>query len=302
MIYLNQSSFLSDNSNVSINSDSIDSTILIDLDKLNDIRDKVMDKLSNDNLSCKDDLVSKLSTIDIIKETIHNNDDSDSNVDVSVYVADNKNLKFYPNKFMFEDESDIDLSKCLGDGLCAVNVNLIDIANIIAYELVHEDLCETFESMEKKLQDVGVGKVHEADKITKWFNDEDILKIAKELLIGDSPYADYDSHFINDYFNVNRFPIYTNNSISSSRVNKHNHYKEVIEYSCKHAMSIIICSIIKTIARSEMNVVVTGYDEYTICAVVSDNDKEEFPKILNDIVIRAFGRKFRVEPKITYLE
>lgn len=166
-----------------------------------------------------------------------------------------------------------------------IEINLADLADIIAFEFMYKDLGESHESVEELLKDCGIIGFEKSDLLINFFkeNGDNLFELSKTMMIDDSPYKSSENRTIIDYFHSKEF--------------KDKSYREVVDYSCRYANTAIANSILKNYLRNDINVKLIAVSATNITLIVdSDNEVE-----IDEIAIRVFGRRFLIEPKISVL-
>lgn len=194
-------------------------------------------------------------------------------------------LKSYPVELMHIPEYNIEMTDYISitEG-SLVRVDYRDVLQIIAIEMMYRDLGEDSESMEDKLDHIGITGIYPASELLKHFED-DAINLSKIFKVGDSPYRTQDRRIIFEYFGKKEF---------DGKV-----YRDCVGYSIKHALSIITLAIMERLTANNI--------QFQLCSVsdsgvyfVTENDGIEIAEILNEsAVVRAFGRRFEVKPEVT---
>lgn len=168
-----------------------------------------------------------------------------------------------------------------------IEIDLTDLADIIAFEIMSKDLGETHESIEELLKDCGIIGFEKAELLTNFFksNGDKVYELSKHMKIEDSPYLSLETKKIHDYFNTKEF--------------KSKEYKEVVEYSCKYAATIIANTIIKNCSRMNINCDVIILNATNITLLIDSTEIDIKKNILEEISIRAFGRRFLLENNVS---
>lgn len=203
-------------------------------------------------------------------------------IEVNWYLS-NGIVKSSPVELRNIDEYKVYVSDYITTTKTLIHVDFSEMANIIAFEIMHRDLDESKETIEEKLQDVGIIAVYDAGKLTKYFDGSPYAQ-SKILRVSDSPYRDYSGHTICDYFGISKFPDKT--------------YMECVQYSCQYAMSLIVESIVTKLINRKSDSKI-AFVSNTGLYVIINNSIEEMQETLGEpIGIRAFGRKFEVKPAL----
>ena len=168
-----------------------------------------------------------------------------------------------------------------------VEIDLHNLADLIAYSFMSRDLDETHDSIEKLLKDCGIVGFQDYSILANHFkeNGDKPYEFSKTFKIGDTPYYSYENKEICDYFHTRTF--------------KTKHYKDVVDYSCRYAATIIMGSILENSVHCGINVkpIVINTTNITFIAN-TDNELDIKNKLLDEISIRVFGRRFKVDTPI----
>lgn len=195
-------------------------------------------------------------------------------------------LETYPLELKYIPEYSIEMTDYIRatEGKL-VRIDYRDVFKAIAAEIMYRDLDETMESMEEKLADVGITGIYPVDMLLKHF-DADILNLSRIYKIGDSPYYTRDTKYIYEYFGKKRF--------------KTPYYRDCIEYSIRHAIGIIVDALMNKLSATGLKYSLCGANESGIYFIVDCDNDIDIDNILNEsAVVRAFGRRFEVKPKVT---
>lgn len=200
-------------------------------------------------------------------------------------ILDNGIIKFYPVEIMSYPEYDIyaaDYIQLTNEVM--IHVEYKQLADIIAFELMCRDLGETSDSIEDKLKDIGIIKIHNCEELTKYFEDSP-YQLSKILRVGESPYLNSNKKMIYDYF---------------GNVFKADRYYEVVRSSCRYAMSFVVESILSKIVPIGLKVHIASVDETGIYLVADKSVEQTITRIVSESVnVRSLGRQFEVQPSIT---
>jgi hypothetical protein len=169
-----------------------------------------------------------------------------------------------------------------------VSVDIEDLADILSFEFMYRDLGESHRSVEKLLKDCNIISIDSADKLIKFFekNGDKLYESARHMKIVDTPYRLMDSEEISDYFKTREFRSKT--------------YNEVIEYSCKYAALAVMGSILHRFdaRRIKPKVVTINQKKIQLIIECEECSSVELERTIPDIVIRTFGRKFKLSRKV----
>lgn len=194
----------------------------------------------------------------------------------------------YPLNLINERAYGIDICNYveLSENEKLIHMNMKDLDDIIAFEFMARDLGETHESIEELLKNCGIIGFEPASLLTDFFkkNGDNVYELSKSMKIDKTPYYSYENRKVHDYFSSKEF--------------KTKEYREVVEYSCKYANTIIANTLIKNAThRGETKLIMLNATDIALIVSV-DSDEEIKQKILEEISIRSFGRRFKIEPCI----
>lgn len=168
-----------------------------------------------------------------------------------------------------------------------VQMDMTDLADIIAFEIMARDLGETHASIEELLKDCGIIGFEPASLLTDFFkeNGDRVYELSKSMKIGETPYYSYDTKKVHDYFSSKEF--------------KTKEYRDVVEYSCKYANTIIANTIVKNSLHCNIDIKMIMLNATSITFIVNATDEVNIKNnIIEEISVRAFGRRFKIEPDI----
>ena len=196
-------------------------------------------------------------------------------------------LKSSPVELIHIPEYNIEMSdyiSVIGNKL--IRVDYKNLIKIIAVELMYRDLGETHESMEKKLYNVGITGMYPDSELLKYF-EEDVYNLSKQFKVGDSPYASKDKQGNIDYFGQKRF--------------HGQFYRDIVDYSVKYALTLIAGAIMAKFNSNNVDFKLCSVSDSGVYFTTTHQDDEDINKLIIDesAIVRAFGRKFIVKPKIT---
>lgn len=191
----------------------------------------------------------------------------------------------YPIKFINEPLYNINTCNYieLESGEHVVEIDMIDLADLIAFEFMYKDLGEDHNSIEELLKDCGIIGYEKSDLLIDRFreNNDKMYELSKSMMIDDSPYKSVENKTIVDYFNSKTF--------------KTKSYKDVVDYSCRYANTVITNNIIKNYLHKDCNIKLLTVNARTITFITDSKNEVD----IDEIAIRIFGRRFIIEPKIS---
>lgn len=211
---------------------------------------------------------------------------ADGNNILLTWIMEDGLLKSYPVEFIHIPEYNIEMTDYIhiNNGYL-VRVDYKNVYNIIALDMIYRDLGESMESMETKLDNLGITGIYPDNELLKYF-DENIYELSKQLKISDSPYASKDKKNNIEYFGRKRFD--------------GKYYRDMVEYSIKHALTIITKSILFKLSGFNIDFKLFSISDSGVYFITTYEDKKLVESTVSEsIVVRAFGRKFEVKPRIT---
>ena len=250
-----------------------------DISKLKEYKAKSKNKINRQNI---DALIKYLDNI--CKKV-----DDESCIELC-WVDDARNIvKTYPVEMINEPIYSINTCNYieLGENEKLVELDMTDLADIIAFEFMNRDLDETFESMENVLHDTKIIGGTDCGVLIDHIKSVSVspFNLSKDYYIEDSPYFNYDDKVIYDYFNTRKF--------------KSKKYRDVVDYSCRYANCIIANNIIKNCVSNSISYKMLEINATNISFIIDGNcDDELCREIIDEIAVRSFGRLFIVRPKI----
>lgn len=272
---------------------------LNNIDKLPEFSFKLNTKLINNDIirleGYKNDIKSKYdkknidALISYLKKLLKNMKSDD--MYEMCWNMDDKMLNAYP--LVLINEPAYNINTCnyveIENNQKLIDIDLSELSDIISFEIMFRDLGETHESVEELLKDCGILGTQDSSILTNYFKEigERPYELSKKLKIEDTPYLSFEKHIVNDYFHSKEF--------------KTNHYRSVIDYSCKYANIIIADDILKNYIQNKVNANLLMLNTTNITFIVYNSNEFNIDtsKLIEDISIRIFGRHFLIRPTIT---
>lgn len=187
------------------------------------------------------------------------------------------------------DEPLYNISICnyieVNNGTKAIIINMKDIADVIAYELMHRDLCDELEDIEKMLDNALVVGYNDIEMLTAKFkaDGDNMYYLSKNMKIENTPYYCSDNKTVFDYFMNKEF--------------KDGYYRDVVKYSCKSAAEIVASTLIKNLATREIKTELIMIEPTCVAMLAEDKKGILTEEKIDDISILAFGRKFKIDKR-----
>lgn len=168
-----------------------------------------------------------------------------------------------------------------------VRVSYYEMLKAMAFDMMYRDINvgTTLKEIDTKLEEVGITGVYPVAELLKHCQD-DAFMLSKQLRVGSSPYKEQDTHKIIDYFSRQHFD--------------GKYYRQAVDYSARYAYTVISKGIMNKLGRSgEECRLISITDSGIYFATNCDEDK--LHNLLGEsVVVRAFGRRFEVKPKIIF--
>jgi hypothetical protein len=168
-----------------------------------------------------------------------------------------------------------------------IEMNMTDLADMIAFEMMYKDLGETHNSIEELLKNCGIIGIEKASLLTDMFkaNGDKVFELSKSMKIDETPYYSHETKKVHDYF--------------SSRDFRKDGYRDIVDYSCRIANTIILNTIYKNATRYNINFKLLVLNATDIAFMIETEDENTIKQnLLTDISVRIFGRRFKVEPLV----
>lgn len=164
-----------------------------------------------------------------------------------------------------------------------------DVYELIAFEMMYRDIGETHESMEERLKNIGILTVSPSRIITDIFDGESPVEMSRYMKISDSPYATDNGRLSWDYF----YSAGGEQTAFQSMT-----YKECTDKTFEIITLILTKSILGNFIKCGIQAQVCAIDTDGFYIISTPDSREAIEKNLDSVVVRIFGRKFEVKPKI----
>lgn len=172
----------------------------------------------------------------------------------------------------------------LDSGNKLLSYNFSKVLDIIAFEITHRDFGFSTEAVEKELSHISSVMAYSCDELNSLMEWSE-YRYSITMMIGDSPYMSADKKTVRDYFG---------NPLDTDK-----YYRSVIESSREIAVDIIVQNLLGRAQQKRLQVYLAGVYEDSIYFIVPDSVAEVATQdFMESVVIRAFGRKFEVPPRI----
>lgn len=166
-----------------------------------------------------------------------------------------------------------------------IRVTFEDIKDIIAFELMHEDLGYDFKRIENDLGDIG--PIHTNDiKVLKelWENECEPYKDSLYMAIDGSSYVDESEDVIYDYTQRYKY--------------KKDKYYEVVEKSCRRVMTQLLDSLLYTVSVGiKYKICDVNRDSFTLYIEDKNHINGMRAELNKSVCIQCVGRRFEVKPQ-----
>lgn len=248
-------------------------------------REKLVEMLKKPKNKCdKQNIESLIMYLDKLLKLIGD----DNTLELCWHKKDNIPLT-YPIQLIKEDAYGVNACNYIevSKGEKIITIDLKELADIISYDFMFRDLGDSHESIEKLLKNTAIISFEDSKILMDYFKStgDNMYELSKTMKIGDTPYYSFETHKIHDYFH--------------SRDMNTKRYRDVVDYSCKYANTIIANTIIKNSIHKCISCMVLSITPTSIVLTTNtDNEVDINSNLLEDISIRAFGRRFIINTKI----
>jgi hypothetical protein len=174
-----------------------------------------------------------------------------------------------------------------------IKIDYKDAFELIAFEMMHRDMGFDTWDIDDKLSDIGIASIANA-KVVLDIMDDSALYCSKIYKIGDSQYATKDGEMSWDYFGTAYDKDET--AFTSGR------YLECVNRSIDMVICLITRSLIENFTSNSVKFDICALNEDGIYFLVDDtkvNINNIISNTVESVIVRVFGRKFEVKPKIT---
>jgi len=262
--------------------------IPVDLDLIKEDKKAYRDKYerSNKNKYDRENLLSIVNYLEKLTSIVYNN-----KIELTWGISKKLNLPITKPVILYKEKTysfDALAYYLIEPFISYVDVNLYGLAELIAFEIIFRDLGETNSSIEELLHNCGIIGVSDGDLLLKYFADKGYKPYEDSMVmkIEDSPYIIRDNGALKDYF--------------GSRSIKTKYYRDIVEYSCMLASTIVADNILKNAANKSINIQMLAILPTCVRFLVGESVSEEC--ILRDLIgkidIRIFGRRFRLSNNV----
>lgn len=166
-----------------------------------------------------------------------------------------------------------------------VRLSYYQMVQAIAFDMMYRDIDEklTLKYMNQQLEDVGITGVYPIEMLLKHCPDDAFL-LSKQLRVGNSPYKEMDTRNMLDYFSRKRF--------------NGKYYRDSVSYSARYAYTVLAKSVLNKLIKSGEECRLISVSDSGICFATQCEDSKIQNLLGESVVIRAFGRRFEVKPKL----
>lgn len=172
-----------------------------------------------------------------------------------------------------------------------VSIEYRELADALALELMYRDIGETHDTIEKKLDGYGIVGIYDIKDLFRELKTKNKLyELSSKKIINSSPYIRADGKSVTDYFNIIDVII---DKYGRTR------YRKVVEFSVRHAILISLLELQERLNKEQIQFKVSTITEFGIDLVVNDRTDKNINKIIDvTMVVRVFGRKFEIKPRV----
>lgn len=174
-----------------------------------------------------------------------------------------------------------------------IRVDISDMAEIIAFDMINRDLDESHDSIEEMLASCSIVSPNSSKILTNRFKEknERMYENSQFMRIGDSTYLNKGDCVMYNYFISQSYAFNSKNST----------YKEPVKNSCLLAAGVYASQLLHNISKYKVECSLTEITPTSISILVNveNNRIFDFKEMAYEpIVLSAFGRKFDIEPGI----
>lgn len=173
-----------------------------------------------------------------------------------------------------------------------MHLDYSDLLDIMGFEMIHRDIGETRDGLEKKLRDIGIIAVYDGKIMLDILNKKvkpgiRFYDMARAVSVRDTDYMEVSGNKVYTYFGEEQ-PI------------GDGLYKSVLDKSADTATALILQNILTKINSTRGgNVLVYGVFTGHLYLAMPGGRNEDLEQMMSEsVMIRALGRKFETFPKI----
>ena len=170
-----------------------------------------------------------------------------------------------------------------------IRIDYREAFRLIAFEITHRDFGVESEDIEEGLKDVGLLTISNIDLIQRYYNEEDPLKMSKVFRIGDSQYASKNGNLSYDYFGT---------ALDDGEPFTSGYYRDCVGRSIDVAICIIVKQLIDAFVNNGIYFQICSLSEDGLYFLVENQQTKNVQDCIENIVVRAFGRRFEIQPGV----
>lgn len=165
-----------------------------------------------------------------------------------------------------------------------VYVDYIKMCNLIAYEIMYKDYGDSFSTLENKLSNLGIITVYPYTTLEN-IVPNDVYDMSKVMKVEESPYLMHGDSGMCTYF--------------GAEVRDKTYYRDVVDISCREAILIILTSLLLKLQDLSIKFNLCGLSDSGFYLLLDCSDEYNIEHLVKEnVIVRAFGRKFEVEPSV----
>lgn len=160
-----------------------------------------------------------------------------------------------------------------------------ELTDVIALELTHNEFELSEHMADESMQDIGLLASYPASRLLNLVGEKAIFEKSRGLRISSSRYSSPERKYNLTYF--------------MSKLKYDPTYRRIVEDSADNSISIILYNILTKAAANKYNVKIMGvFSDSIALAIPKEKSKEIEDELAVGVIIRSFGRKFEVYPKV----
>jgi len=268
-------------------------TVVVNKDIINSEIKRLQSEIGKYNNKVDDNnLKTLISYLTKIKRTA----DSETSELTLRWGTDNEGiLRTTPLQLVTENAYGIDVNSLIevGPNQQLISVDISDMSEVIAFDMIHRDLDETHDSIEKTLESCSIISVNDISVLTDKFKEsgDKMYESSQYMRVGESAFLNKGDNVLYNFFMTRKYDYIKNKTT----------YKEPVYNSCMLAAGIYAAQLMYNLHRCKIDSCLTGLTPQSVSILINRENDPLFDfkeKAFEDIVIELFGRKFSIVPNV----